>query len=220
MIRNKLAREVTRSEMQDNFAQSKEMGLVLVADNVQANMKFVCHCCGCCCGLLRAITRYGYSNVVVTSNYIAEIDAKACSGCEQCVESCPIQAISVGRPASNGGVTPPPKVDAKLCLGCGVCALQCTSGACELKQRGQRVIHPETTFERLILQCLEKGTLQNQIFDDPSRIDQKFMRAFVGAFLRLPPVKQALLGDRMRSRFLDAMRDGVRKKGKGWALEM
>ena len=46
------------------------------------------------------------------------------------------------------------------------------------------------------------------------------MRAFVGAFLRLPPVKQALLGDRMRSRFLDAMRDGVRKKGKGWALEM
>ncbi len=228
MIRNKLAREVTRSEMQDNFARSKAMGLVLVADNVRANMKFVCHCCGCCCVLLQAITKHGYPNIVVTSNYIAEVDAKACSGCELCVEACPIHAISVeaeegkpgGRPSGNGGATPPPRVDAALCLGCGVCALQCTTGACELKQRGQRVIHPETTFERLMLQCLEKGTLQNQIFDDPNRLDQKFMRAFVGAFLRLPPVKQALLGDRMRSRFLDVMRDGVRKQGKGWALEV
>jgi Fe-S-cluster-containing hydrogenase component 2 len=227
MIRNKLAREVTRSEMQDNFAESKAKGLVLVADNVRNNMKFVCHCCECCCLLLHAINKHGYPHVIVTSNYIAQIDAKACSGCELCVEACPIHAISVdsvkpeaGRPAARGGATPPPRVDAALCLGCGVCAVQCTTGACELKQRAQRVIHPETTFERLMLQCLEKGTLQNQIFDDPSRIDQKFMRAFVGAFLRLPPVKQALLGDSMRSRFLDAMRAGVKKQGKGWALEV
>jgi Fe-S-cluster-containing hydrogenase component 2 len=227
LIRHGLAREVSRSEMEENFARSKEMGLVMVADNVRANMKFVCHCCRCCCSLLRTINEHGYTNLVVTSNYVAEIDAKACSGCEQCVEACPIHAISVepvkrvpGARPGSAGATPAPRVDAALCLGCGVCALQCTAGACELKQRGQRVIHPETTFERLMLQCLEKGTLQNQIFDDPSRIDQKFMRAFVGGFLRLPPVKQALLSDKMRSRFLDAMRAGVRKQGKGWALEV
>ncbi len=57
---------------------------------------------------------------------------------------------------------------------------------CEAGKREQRVFHPETTFERLMLQCLEKGALQNQVFDDPGRIDQKFMRAFVGAFLRPP----------------------------------
>ena len=225
LIRNKLAREVTRSEMEENFARSRAKGLVLVADNVRANMKFVCHCCSCCCNLLETINEYGYPNIVVTSSYVAEIDAKGCSGCELCVETCPIHAISIepaagARPGGNGGATPPPKVDAALCLGCGVCALQCTTGACALKKRGQRVIHPETTFERLMLQCLEKGTLQNQIFDDPGRIDQKFMRAFVGAFLRLPAVKQALLSDRMRSRFLDSMRSGVRKQGKGWALEI
>ena len=225
LIRNKLAREVTRSEMEENFARSRAKGLVLIADNVRANMKFVCHCCSCCCNLLETINEYGYPNIVVTSSYVAEIDAKGCSGCELCVETCPIHAISIepaagARPGGNGGATPPPKVDAALCLGCGVCALQCTTGACALKKRGQRVIHPETTFERLMLQCLEKGTLQNQIFDDPGRIDQKFMRAFVGAFLRLPAVKQALLSDRMRSRFLDSMRSGVRKQGKGWALEI
>ena len=87
-------------------------------------------------------------------------------------------------------------------------------------QRGQRVIYPETTFERIMLQCLEKGTLQNQIFNDPSRIDQRFMAAFVGAFLRLPPVKQALMSDRLRSGFLNAMKDEVRKQGKGWILDM
>ena len=33
MIRNKLAREVSKSEMMENFAQSREMGLVFGADN-------------------------------------------------------------------------------------------------------------------------------------------------------------------------------------------
>jgi ferredoxin len=227
MIRHGLAREVTRSEMEENFARSKELGLVLITENVRANMKFVCHCCQCCCGLLRAINEHGYPNTVVTSSYVAEIDADACTGCAKCVQACPVHAISAvavlkrepqGRAGDKGGGVP--RIDAALCLGCGVCALKCPKDACVLKERGQRVIHPETTFERLMLQCLERGTLQNQIFDDPSRIDQKFMRAFVGAFLRLPPVKQALLSDALRSRFLDAMRDGVRKQGKGWALKV
>jgi Na+-translocating ferredoxin:NAD+ oxidoreductase RNF subunit RnfB len=221
LIRNQLAREVSRSEMEENFARSREMGLVLIADNVRTNMKFVCHCCPCCCNLLRAINVHGYPNQVVTSSFVAEIDAKECSGCEACMEACPVHAISVpAAKARAAGATPLPSVDAALCLGCGVCALQCTTGACALKRRGQRVIHPETTFERLILQCLERGTLQNQIFDDPGRIDHKFMRAFVGGFLRLAPVKQALLSDRMRSRFLDAMKGAVRKKGRGWALQV
>jgi hypothetical protein len=82
------------------------------------------------------------------------------------------------------------------------------------------VIYPETTFERIMLQCLEKGTLQNQIFANPQRINEKFMRAFVGAFLKLPPVKKALLSDRLRSSFLNAMKDGVRRQGKEWVLDL
>ena len=82
------------------------------------------------------------------------------------------------------------------------------------------MIHPETTFERVMLECLEKGTLQNQIFTNPQSINQKFMRAFVGAFLKLPPLKKALLSDRLRSKFLNSMKDGVKKQGKGWLTEM
>jgi len=58
---------------------------------------------------------------------------------------------------------------------------------------------------------LERGTLQNQIFANPQSINEKFMRAFVGGFLRLPPIKKALLSDKLRSGFLNAMKERVKK---------
>jgi ferredoxin len=111
-------------------------------------------------------------------------------------------------------------IDNSICIGCGVCALKCPKKACSMAKRGNRVIHPETTFERIMLQSLEKGTLQNQIFANPQGINEKFMAAFVGAFLKLTPVKRALMSDKLRSKFLDAMKDGVRKQGKEWLLNM
>jgi hypothetical protein len=38
--------------------------------------------------------------------------------------------------------------------------------------------------------------------------------------LRLPPVKKALLSDKLRSKFLAAMKEGVKKQGKEWVLEV
>lgn len=221
MIRNNLAREVGRSEMEEHFARSKEMGLVMAGDNVQKNMKFVCHCCSCCCNVLLGVSKYGYPNFVVTSNFIAEIDDVNCTGCGKCAKACPINAISmvvVENPLPKKKKQP--QLDRGICIGCGVCALKCPTKACMLSKREQTVIHPKTTFERLMLQCLEKGTLQNQLFANPKSINEKFMKAFVGGFLRLAPVKKALLSDRLRSSFLNAMRDGVEKQGKGWVLEM
>jgi ferredoxin len=198
LIRHDFAREVSKTEMLELLAKSKEMGLVFCADNVQKDITFICHCCGCCCNILLGISRFGYPNMVVTSNYIAESNAETCSGCGTCAETCPIKAIELLDDNS-------PEIDSSICIGCGVCALKCETESMKLTRRKQKVLHPETTFEKIILQCLEKGTLQNFVFNNPQNIGHSFMRGFVGAFLKLPPVKKALMSDMLRSRFLNAM---------------
>jgi ferredoxin len=221
LIRNNLAREVSKSEMHENLAQSIEMGLVLCADNVKRNITFMCHCCKDCCNALAGISKFGYPNTVVTSTFIAKNDPATCIGCGKCAKACPIDAIQM-IPIDNPQTKKKKDaiIDTSICLGCGVCSLNCNNRAVTLVKREKRVLHPETTFERIILQCLERGTLQNQIFDNPQSLTQKFMRGFVGGFLRLPPVKAALMSDMLRSSFLNAMTNGIQKQGKKWVTEM
>jgi len=99
------------------------------------------------------------------------------------VESCPINAIEMSSEEN-------PRINTSICIGCGVCALNCQTGELKLVELKQRVLHPEDTIERVVLQYLEKGTLQNQMFSNPQSITYEFMRGFVGAFLKLPPVKK------------------------------
>ena len=111
-------------------------------------------------------------------------------------------------------------VDKGICVGCGVCAFKCSANAIAMINRGVRVIHPETTFERIILLSLERGNLQNQIFDNPRSMTQNTMRIFIGAFLRLPPVKRTLMNNLFRSAFLSSARGIARIQGKGWMLDI
>ena len=202
MVGHGLATMVSKEEMIDNLERSKDLGLVLTADNQKQRVGFMCHCCGCCCNVLTGISKFGYPNAVVTSTFIAECDEEQCTECGECVDACSINAISW----DNGGT---PQVDQTICIGCGVCGLRCATGAMRLVKREHRVLHPEDMFERVILQCLERGTLQNQMFSDPGRLNHRFMRGVVGGFLKLPPVKRALMGDALRSRFLGMMRRGA-----------
>jgi len=201
LIRHGLAKEVSKTEMLENLARSKELRLVLNADNCKKQVSFICHCCGCCCNVLLGVSKFGYPNTLVTSSFVVERDEDLCIECGTCAETCPIDAIE----ASNGES---PTLDSSICLGCGVCALACETDALRLVKRKQRVLHPEDTFERVILQCLERGTLQNQMFANPQSLTHSFMRGFIGGFLKLPVVKKALMSDTLRSSFLNTMKKG------------
>ena len=221
MIRRNLAKEVSTERMLANLEEARDRGLVINADNVKKNVSFMCFCCKCCCNALAGISKYGYANAVVTSNYIAEADGESCTGCGKCARLCPVDAIEMVEAVSAGGkVKKRPQIDESLCLGCGVCSLKCPAGSMKLTRREKRVIVPETTFRKVILAGLERGTLQNQLFSDPDRLSHKFLRAFVGGFLRLPAVKRTLMSDTVRSRFLSVIEKGARKQGKGWAVDL
>ncbi|NIM97577.1 MAG: 4Fe-4S dicluster domain-containing protein [candidate division Zixibacteria bacterium] len=202
MTRHGFAKEASKSEMLENLERSKEMGLIFCADNTKQGVSFICHCCGCCCNALLGVSKFGYPGMVVTSNFIAQSDEEVCTECGTCAQSCPINAIETAPQAS-------PRIDASMCLGCAVCALKCPTQAMKLVKRKQRVLHPEDTFERVILQCLERGTLQNLMFNNPQSRTHAFVRGFVGGFLKLPPVKKALMSDMLRSSFLGMMKRGA-----------
>ena len=221
-IRHGFCREASRSEMVDNLARSRDEGLVLCADNTQRHVSFICHCCSCCCHVLRAINDHGYSNALVTSSFIARSEHERCNGCGKCATACPIDAISMEidehEPRTRTGKAP--SIDESTCLGCGVCGVKCPTGAMRLQPRPHRVLHPETAFERIVLQCLERGTLQYQLFDDPTSTSQAMLRGLLGAFLGLAPVKQALMSDTLRSRFLAALTSSAARQGKGELTEL
>ena len=203
LIRKNLSREVSKEEMKEKLIRSREAGLVFNGDNVQKNFSYICHCCKCCCHLFTGFNKHGLSNVVVSSNYIAKTDEEKCIGCGLCEIVCPANAIKMVED-ENGKKKP--VVDENFCLGCGVCNVKCKEKAITLFPKEKRVIPPESALERIILQCLERNTLQYQLFDDPNKMTHKFARVMVGSFLKLSPVKKALMSDSLRSRFFNFLK--------------
>jgi Fe-S-cluster-containing hydrogenase component 2 len=55
----------------------------------------------------------------------AKVDEEKCTGCETCVEECPVEAIKM-----VDGIA---KVDSELCTDCGTCVDACPVEAITLK---------------------------------------------------------------------------------------
>jgi len=108
-----------------------------------------------------------------------------------------------------------PVIDESICLGCGVCARNCPKKAITLQRRPIEVITPVNSTHRFVLQAIEKGTLQNLIFDNQAFANHRAMAAVFGTILKLPPLKQALASRQFKSVYLDhllASQESSRKK--------
>jgi Fe-S-cluster-containing hydrogenase component 2 len=201
VARHGLGRRITREEAIDIFAQTREEGLVHIADNVQRRPAFVCHCCGCCCAMLSAINRFKMFDAVVTSPFAASFDAAKCNGCGLCGKKCPISAIRI----EGEGKGKKAVLNAEACLGCGVCKPACARGALSMAPREKRILVPETSWQRAVIMAIERGKFQNLLFDDFDRLDHAVLRAITRIIIGLPPVKKALLSEQVQSRFFRAL---------------
>jgi Pyruvate/2-oxoacid:ferredoxin oxidoreductase delta subunit len=203
LVRRGLARKISKEEARDIFASTREAGLVHIVDNVKKKPAFVCHCCGCCCGMLSAINRFKMFDAVVTSPFLAAVDAGKCTGCGLCGKKCPIGAIVVLGEEKKGKAV----VDERACLGCGVCKPACAKEALRMVPRKEKILVPEDAWHRTVLMAIERGKYQNFIFGDLDRLDHSVLRAVTRILISLPPVKKALLAKQVDSQYLQALLD-------------
>ncbi len=201
LVRRGLARKISREEALDIFAATRETGLVHIGDNVKRRPAYVCHCCGCCCAMLSAINRFRIFDAVVTSPFLARIDPSRCSGCGACAGRCPVGAIELRDDGEPGSA----EVSQEGCLGCGVCRPACARDALRMEPRAERILVPETAWERAVIMAIERGKFPNLLFDDFRRPDHAVLRAVTRIVVGLPPVRKALLSTQVRSRFFRAL---------------
>jgi len=165
----------------------------------------MCNCCGCCCGMLKAINTLGLPHAVVTSNWIMEVDPEKCKGCGRCVKACPINAVHLQEVDGVARKRKRAICNEELCLGCGVCYQACKSGGIRLKPRAQRVLTPETTFDRVVRMAIERGKLAQLIFSDPESLTHRSLGRMLGILENSPPWKAAMAIKPLRSAFLNRM---------------
>ena len=198
------ARLISKEEAKEVLELSYESNLVQIGENVREHPAFICNCCGCCCEALQAARHFSPMQPVATTNYIPKVSLETCIGCGKCKKVCPILAISMeeGKPV----------IDEEICLGCGVCARNCPTKAIALRRRPIQVITPVNSTHIFVLQAIEKGTLQNLIFDNQAFANHRAMAAVFGTILRLPPMKQALASKQFKSIYLDKLLSAYQKK--------
>lgn len=203
LIRSGFARQVDVSECMDLLAQAYDHDLVQFGENSQSEVSFICNCCGCCCEALIAARKFGIMNPVHTSNFIPEIDEDKCTGCGKCAELCPVESMMMV--SANNPEKPKlkkAKLDEKTCLGCAVCLRGCKADAMSLKSREKRVITPVDGVHKAVMMAVDRGKLQNLIFDNRALFSHRAMAAVLGAILKLPPVKKVMATQQVKSKYL------------------
>ncbi|MCG2714876.1 MAG: 4Fe-4S dicluster domain-containing protein, partial [Candidatus Marinimicrobia bacterium] len=200
------ARKIDVAECLDLLQLAYENKLVQFGSNVREQVNFICNCCGCCCEAMNAARRFGILNPVHTTNFIPEIREKDCNGCAKCVSICPVEAMTLV--SANDPHKPKAKrakLNEDICLGCGICVNACEKDCIALKAREKRVITPLNSIHKIVVMAIERGVLQNLIFDNQVLWSHRALAGVLGVILKLPPIKQVLASRQVKSRYLESM---------------
>ena len=200
------AREIDVDECLDLLQLAYENNLVQFGSNMREDVNFICNCCGCCCEAMLAARRFAILHPVHTTNFIPEIHVRDCDGCGKCVSICPVEAMTLV--SANDPHKPNAKhakLNEDICLGCGICVNACSKDCITLKAREKRVITPLNSIHKIVVMAIERGVLQNLIFDNQVLWSHRALAGVLGVILKLPPIKQILASQQVKSRYLETM---------------
>ncbi|MBN2112152.1 4Fe-4S binding protein [Candidatus Woesearchaeota archaeon] len=200
LARHKIAKKITKKKAMKILDKCVSLGLVQFGDNVQEGVNFICNCCGCCCEALLAYKRFGY-RADISTNFVSKHSDQHCIGCGVCAEKCPVNAIEMVE--HNGKKFA--RVIPSRCIGCGVCVRFCPTKSRVLEKKKKRRFVPKDSFERILLEAIDSGKVQNYLFDNPDLLTHSILRKFIGTILSLKPAKKMAAIRQIRSRFMNAM---------------
>jgi ferredoxin len=204
LTKHSYARQVDVSEGMDLLQQAYEQNLVQFGENAREHINFICNCCGCCCEAMIAARKFGILNPVHTSNFLPVVDDTTCNGCGKCINACPVEAMTlVSSNDPHHLQMKKAKVYEDICLGCGVCVRTCAHESLSLRSRPQRVITPLNSVHRIVMMAIERGDLQNLIFDNRVLWNHRALAAVLGVILRLPPIQQVMASQQVKSRYIE-----------------
>ncbi|MGC8737991.1 MAG: ATP-binding protein [Candidatus Hydrogenedens sp.] len=194
MIQMQISKKITARDAMKIVEECKSQQLVQIGDNVQQQVTYLCNCCSCCCSLLNAIRTCNIKHAIKTSNWIMSINTEICKGCGKCEQVCPVDAIDIKKHISMDGNKGHnmAELDETLCLGCGVCATVCKSGAISMKPRSQRVLPPETAFDRMVQRAIERGKLSDLILENPEKLSYRAFARILSILEKTTPGKALL----------------------------
>ena len=197
LIRAGYARKVEKKECLDLLEVAYQHNLVQIGENSQNSVSFICNCCGCCCEALLAAKKFDTSATIATTSFLPQVNHDKCTACGVCVDVCPMDALSF----VDGRLI----LDEDMCLGCGVCVRNCAFEALTLIEKKTRMITPVNGAHRVVLMAVDKGMLGDLMFDNSSLASHRMMAGVVNAILALPPAKQLLANQQIRSKYLARM---------------
>jgi formate hydrogenlyase subunit 6/NADH:ubiquinone oxidoreductase subunit I len=127
-VGNPVYRVIGMDEALSILDRTSELGLVHMSIWAPGHVpEAICSCCRCCCSELRAMSEFGFHDYVVRSDFVADLDSDACTGCGTCEGRCAFGAIKMVDDAAELAI--------ERCFGCGACVTTCPSGALSLSGR-------------------------------------------------------------------------------------
>ncbi len=141
------ARQITADEAIEVLRISEEAGLIHNISNVGDGISTICNCCIHACGAVKSLA-IGGRNAAEVSRFVVHWDSNKCIGCGICVESCPIDALTM-----QGEHI----IISERCVGCGLCVNRCPKLCLHLDFREDqpKVFHsPERLSKRIAREAL------------------------------------------------------------------